>query len=441
MARIDKETEEKIKNSADIVAVISDFLDLRKRGIEYQCLCPFHDDHTIGNFSINPAKGVYKCFSCGAGGDSVKFLMDYEKLSYGDALRYLAKKFDIYIPDDDADDARWKNIKPAKPREIVEVRKEMLVMPREDVIATMQPRLNTFTEWFRHLPWSNHPSNNQRERVEKTLWLYCVGAWQDGRVCFWQIDNEGRPRGCKLMRYGTDGKRIRTENPGWLYNQPGIRERMDMDHHEFQSSLFGMHLLNKYPQADINIVESEKTALICANARGDFEHHLWMACGGLKHLRIEALKPMIEQGRKVWLWPDKDGVEAWTEKVQEILSDNIRITTLFIEQNWIPEDGEKADVADIYLRHMTKPETYIKRDLKKHTKGPLKAEIARHSDEPFWDPVELSDPRVHEWRERLRLSHRIRLFDPPSEIEGVRTLNEILEEHPLINQLIDIDND
>ena len=80
MARIDKATEEKIKDSADIVAVISDFLDLQKRGIEYVCLCPFHDDHTIGNFSINPAKGVYKCFSCGAGGDSIAFLMNHEHM-------------------------------------------------------------------------------------------------------------------------------------------------------------------------------------------------------------------------------------------------------------------------------------------------------------------------------------------------------------------------
>ena len=97
MAHIDRITEEKIKESANIVDVVGDFIELRKRGVEYQGLCPFHDDHTLGNFSVNPTKNCYKCFSCGAGGDAVKFLMEYRgsRLSYPDALRYLAKKYSI----------------------------------------------------------------------------------------------------------------------------------------------------------------------------------------------------------------------------------------------------------------------------------------------------------------------------------------------------------
>ena len=77
-------------------------------------LCPFHDDETTGNFSINPNKGIYKCFSCGAGGDAIKFLMEYKdtKLSYGEALHYLAHKYSIPV-DDDYDRERWQNIKPA----------------------------------------------------------------------------------------------------------------------------------------------------------------------------------------------------------------------------------------------------------------------------------------------------------------------------------------
>ena len=133
MARhIHNQTERKILDAAGIVDVIGDFLELKKRGVEYVCLCPFHDDKTIGNFSINPTKGVYKCFSCGAGGDAVKFLMEYKhsRLTYPDALRYLAKKYSISIPDDDDDTERWKHIKPAKPKQIQETKKEMLVMPR-----------------------------------------------------------------------------------------------------------------------------------------------------------------------------------------------------------------------------------------------------------------------------------------------------------------------
>ena len=408
MAHIDRITEDKIKDAANIVDVVGDFIELRKRGVEYQGLCPFHDDHTLGNFSVNPNKNCYKCFSCGAGGDAVKFLMEYKgsRLSYPDALRYLAKKYSIPIPDDN-DDERWKHIKPAKPREIVEVHKDLLVMPRSMVLMTaknQQP--NIFIDWFRHLPWANDPTNNQLSRVKETLWLYCVGGWTDGRVCFWQIDEQGRPHGGKLMRYGNDGKRDKTENPGWMHNQKGIREQLDLEHNEYRATLFGLHLLNRYPEATINIVESEKTALICANAYGHPERSLWMACGGLKFLKLESLQPLIDQGRRVWLWPDKDGVEDWKQKCEHLLSDRVSITTRYLEENWVPDDGEKADVADIILRLIKRPDTYVKRTAQKvdvpTDLDNIKAWVETHGDEPFIDPEELANPRVAMWREIIR---------------------------------------
>ena len=408
MAHIDRITEDKIKDAVNIVDVVGDFIELRKRGVEYQGLCPFHDDHTLGNFSVNPNKNCYKCFSCGAGGDAVKFLMEYKgsRLSYPDALRYLAKKYSIPIPDDN-DDERWKHIKPSKPREIVEVHKDLLVMPRSMVLMTaknQQP--NIFIDWFRHLPWANDPTNNQLSRVKETLWLYCVGGWTDGRVCFWQIDEQGRPHGGKLMRYGNDGKRDKTENPGWMHNQKGIREQLDLEHNEYRATLFGLHLLNRYPQATINIVESEKTALICANAYGHPERSLWMACGGLKFLKLESLQPLIDQGRRVWLWPDKDGVEDWKQKCEHLLSDRVSITTRYLEENWVPDDGEKADVADIILRLIKRPDTYVKRTAQKADVPTdldnIKAWVETHGDEPFIDPEELANPRVAMWREIIR---------------------------------------
>ena len=402
MAHIDRITEDKIKEAANIVDVIGDFIKLKKRGVEYQGLCPFHDDHTLGNFSVNPAKNCYKCFSCGAGGDPIKFLMEYKgsRLTYPDALKYLAKKYSIFIDDDADQDERWKHVKPAKPREIVEIHKDLLVMPRGTVLMVAKnQQLNTFIDWFRHLPWSNDPTNDQRARVSETLWLYCVGPWTDGRVCFWQIDEQYRPRGGKLMRYVNDGHRDKNENPGWMHNQEGIRNQLDLEHHEYRATLFGMHLLNRYPDAAVNIVESEKTALICANAYGHPERSLWMACGGLKFLKPESLQPLIDQGRRVWLWPDKDGVEDWKSKCEYLLSDRVSITTRFLEENWIEEDGPKADVADIIIRHMRKPETYVKRTRPKKIET---QEVKDFSNDPFIDPEELADARLHMWREILR---------------------------------------
>ena len=448
MAHIDKITEDKIKRAANVVDVIGDFIELRKQGVEYVGLCPFHDDHTLGNFSVNPAKNCYKCFSCGAGGDAVKFLMEYDgaKLSYPDALRWLAKKYSIFIDEDSQQDQRWQHITPAKPRELQEAHREMLVIPR-DIVASIakSSQKNIFVDWFKHLPWSDDQRNNQRARVNETLWLYCVSGYQDGRVCFWQIDEKGRARGGKLMQFypfghPKYGHRDKSCNPGWVHNQKGVRERLDLDTHEYRATLFGMHLLNRYPDAAINIVESEKTALVCANAYGHPERSLWMACGGLRFLKLESLQPLIDQGRRVWLWPDRDGVNEWREKVKTLLNDRISITTRFLDENWTEQDGPKADVADIILRHMTKPETYVKRI------QPPKPKVENvvvewDTDEPFLDPEELADERVHLWRETLRRRYNFREPVPTSRVEGVKTVGEILTEYPILNKLINETDD
>lgn len=96
MKKIDRETVQKILDTADIVDVVSDFVHLKRRGANYIGLCPFHNERTP-SFSVSKSKGICKCFSCGKGGSSVNFLMELEQMSYYDALRYLAKKYHIEI--------------------------------------------------------------------------------------------------------------------------------------------------------------------------------------------------------------------------------------------------------------------------------------------------------------------------------------------------------
>ncbi|MCM1401343.1 MAG: DNA primase [Bacteroides sp.] len=98
MRRIDRETVQKILDTADIVDVVSDFVSLKRRGANYIGLCPFHNERTP-SFSVSRSKGICKCFSCGKGGSAVGFLMELEQLSYNEALRYLAKKYNIEIKD------------------------------------------------------------------------------------------------------------------------------------------------------------------------------------------------------------------------------------------------------------------------------------------------------------------------------------------------------
>ena len=93
---IPKETIDEIFEAAKIEEVISDFITLKKRGANLLGLCPFHNEKTP-SFTVSPSKGIYKCFGCGEGGNSVSFLMDKEHYSYPEALKYLARKYNIEI--------------------------------------------------------------------------------------------------------------------------------------------------------------------------------------------------------------------------------------------------------------------------------------------------------------------------------------------------------
>ncbi len=93
---IDQATIDRVLDAAQIVDVVSDFVTLRKRGVNYIGLCPFHDERTP-SFSVSPSKGICKCFSCGKGGNAVHFIMEHEQLSYHSAIKWLAKKYHIEI--------------------------------------------------------------------------------------------------------------------------------------------------------------------------------------------------------------------------------------------------------------------------------------------------------------------------------------------------------
>ncbi len=93
---IDRATVDKIMEATNIVDVVSEFVNLRKAGVNYKGLCPFHDDKTP-SFMVSPARQICKCFACGEGGNAVNFLMKHEQITYPEALRWLAKKYNIEI--------------------------------------------------------------------------------------------------------------------------------------------------------------------------------------------------------------------------------------------------------------------------------------------------------------------------------------------------------
>ena len=91
---IDQLTIEKILDAANIVDVVSEFVTLRRRGVNFVGLCPFHNEKTP-SFYVSPSKGICKCFSCGKGGNAIHFLMEHEQMSYWDAAKWLARKYGV----------------------------------------------------------------------------------------------------------------------------------------------------------------------------------------------------------------------------------------------------------------------------------------------------------------------------------------------------------
>ena len=101
MARISPAVIDRVRDSADILDVVSGVVDMKRRGRNYFGLCPFHQEKTP-SFSVAPDKGIYHCFGCGVGGNSINFIMEHEKLSFVEAVRQLGDKFGVPVEFEEA---------------------------------------------------------------------------------------------------------------------------------------------------------------------------------------------------------------------------------------------------------------------------------------------------------------------------------------------------
>ena len=203
MPKIREDIVRAVTDAAKIEDVVGDFIKLRKAGVNMTGLCPFHDDKNDGNFIVRPSTipearhgNTFHCFVCGKGGGCVQFLMEAERMTFPDAIRWLGRKYCIEVDDVPL------NWTPPPPRPTPPPLPP-LVMDRGLVkqTMTMATDKNLFCYWLSQLPWTNE----QRARLPHILWEYCVGGWTDGRVVFWGIDHDGIPRAAKLMKYMPDG--------------------------------------------------------------------------------------------------------------------------------------------------------------------------------------------------------------------------------------------
>lgn len=337
---IDNGTIRRVLDAADIVEVISDFdeVKLRKKGARYEGICPFHDDKGYGNFSVYPKGNCYKCFKCGAKGGVVEFLKAHEHLSFPDAIRWLGKKYSIPVDDVPLD----YTPPPPRPKPAP---LPMLVIP-DGVVRPGRLEEDALVRWLRSVPWDGA----QLARIDKVLAEYKVGHSRMGYTVFWQIDNEGKVRTGKMMKYKPDGHRDKETkyNFSWVHSTLNRKHLIDTSKAEVIQCLFGLHLLDKYPGAEVMLVESEKTAIIMAIAYGNHAKQVWMSCGGAENLTRDRLAPLLKAGRSITLFPDRDKVEEWTSRAQQF--SDIIVNSDPVTKWWKPCDGEKADIADVVVR-------------------------------------------------------------------------------------------
>lgn len=360
---IDELTIQKIKDAASIVDVVSDFypIDTRggmhKMGTEYSVPCPFHGGKHYGSFKISPRKNYAKCFSCGWQGGPIDFLMEHERLSFVDALRWLGKKYNIEVEGSDT-----FQVKPAVPREKVPPL-PMLILP--DYMWQLKFGLDDSNPLGRYLLTGISWDNVQRDRLYQMLNDYRIGTARNGMVIFWQIDERQQVRTGKMMKYKPDGHRDKESpyNFDWIHSAlyRDYRTGYSADKTDVKPCLFGLHLLDKYKtlnRQQVCIVESEKTALLMSIAYGNNPCQVWMACGGVENINRDKLKPIIEQKRDIILYPDRDGIPKWKAKAENLHYDRVTVDCKPVTEWWRPEDGEKADIADVVIRMINNKKVY-----------------------------------------------------------------------------------
>lgn len=340
--------------AVNILDVVRDFEPkLRKKGVNYECLCPFHADTHVGSFFVSERRNMCYCFSCQKGGDAVYYLMEGQGMTYPQAIAYLGHKYSIEVEGSE----KYKHVPVAKPREYKPVEAlPTLRLPMSMYEATTK-HLNddTLVKWLRAQNWDDV----QRHRIDGVLADYHIGTTQDGSgfTIFWMMDEWDNLCTGKMIKYKYNGHRFKPNevryNSDWIHSRLFNSDKMpqyDRDKQDWKRTYFGMHLINRWPHATVNIVESEKTAITMATAYGNYYMSVWIACGSKVYLTHERLMPLIERGRKIILYPDRDAIDEWRETANAIGYSRLSVNTEPVTRWWKESDGDHADIADVVLR-------------------------------------------------------------------------------------------
>lgn len=270
----------------------------------------------------------------------------------------------------------------------------------EYVRKSFRPYHSTFAQYLRDV------AKFPKDRLDRVLQDYWVGATKSQRICYWMIDYNGNCVDGKFMAYKPDGHRDHDQKPTWarkwLIRQEQRQGRLTQKQvDELEDQLvprpyFGTHLLadQRYRHKPVALVEGEKSCLVCSTL---FPRFIWMACGG-SGINIVKLLPVISQRRKLFIFPDVDQLDVWEAKVKELKYPNAVFMGDYTKKF---KKTEKDDIGDINLRLWMEEPWEIIDSNEPNSAEPTTAQlskptVAQPTEEPEWKAEDEAKERLME---------------------------------------------
>lgn len=326
-------------NNISIVDVAKRLGSVRKTGSLYLTLCPWHDDS-------NPSLVLYHrtnenhchCYACGKSGSVISFVMQHEGWTFVEACQWLSNEYGISTTS-----ARGYWLRP-KPKPVERAVASGFTYIPTQMVDELVSAENSLCQCLM-----------QMFRPEAVGWIteeYRIGCYtmngHDNCTVFPSIDKHDRVCNLKVQHYDTDPQSPRfahcTPHSCFWLGSIWMREgRLPKEARLSSTCMFGEHLLNRYPESVVALVESPKNALFGALA---FPRFTWIATGNKAMLRREVLQPL--RGRNVIVIPDRDAISEWRAKICQ-MADLANFTVFDICEQKAPEGALKFDIAD-YLQ-------------------------------------------------------------------------------------------
>ena len=312
---------------------------LKRVGSLYKTLCPWHADHTPSlTFYERTNENRCHCFSCNKGGSVIDYVMQHEHWDFHKACQWLSTEFSI------ASNHHYATVPPLRKPTYKKSDKQVYAYIPMEMLDKLVTTGNSLCQCLMAI----YP----REAVEWLCQEYRIGCYEmnghDDWTVFPSIDDQGRVCNIKIQWYETDpaSPRFGHSPKGMCYWLASIWQkegRLPADANYTTGTMFGEHLLSRYPDSVVALVESPKNALFGALA---FPRMTWIAVGNKGMLKRDVLLPL--RGRDVLVIPDCDAIEDWTQVILT-MKDLANFTVSDFCRRQAPADQPKFDIAD-YLQ-------------------------------------------------------------------------------------------